>query len=117
MTKQKNSALSWVWETTLGLRVRLIVLILTTAIHSASAVLFALSCREVIDGAVSGDRHGLLVGASLLCALILAQLLLRYLNRNLEEMIRARLEIKLKSRVFSALLRKQYRDVTTYHSG
>ena len=117
MTKQKNSALGWVWETTLGLRVRLIVLILTTAIHSASAVLFALSCREVIDGAVSGDRHGMLVGASLLCALILAQLILRYLNRNLEEGIRARLEIKIKSRVFASLLRKQYRDVTTYHSG
>jgi len=117
VVKEKNGALTWVWETTLGLRLRLFVLIFTTAIHSASAVLFALACREVIDSAVAGDKAGMLVGATLLCALILAQLLLRYLNRNLEESIRARLEIKIKSRVFASLLRKQYRDVTAYHSG
>lgn len=113
----KETALKWVWNTTAGQRLRLLLLIATTALHSASAVLFALACREVIDSAAAQNKPGLYLAAGLLAGVILVQLVLRLVNRNLEEMIRARLEIKLKSRVFSALLRKQYRDVTAYHSG
>lgn len=115
--KSKETALKWVWNTTAGQRLRLLLLIITTALHSASAVLFALACREVIDSAVAQNKTGLYLAAGVLLGVILMQLFLRLINRNLEEMIRARLEIKLKSRVFSALLRKQYRAVTAYHSG
>lgn len=117
MEKQKHGALSWVYEASQGLRLRLIGLILTTAIYASSSVLFALACKEVIDRAGASDIRGVFVAAGALFGVIFAQLVLRWVNRNLEEYIRARLEVKLKSRVFSALLHKQYRGVTGYHTG
>ena len=115
--KNDQTALGWVWNATEGLRFRLLVLILSNAVFSAIVVLFALACRGIIDCAVAGDMAGMLRYASGLAAIILVQLGLRFLNYNLEEHLRARLEMKLKSRVFASILKKQYRAVSEYHSG
>lgn len=118
MEKQRNSgALGWVRQSTAGLRLRLLMLIVSKAIFSAIVVLFALFCRGIIDCAVAGDTAGMMRYALCLAAVILTQLVLRFLNNNLEEYLRARLEVKLKSRVFASVLKKQYRAASEYHSG
>ena len=118
MEKQNNSgALSWIWKTTSGRRLHLLVLILSNAVFSASAVVFALACRGIIDHAVAGELAGLMRYAVILSAVILVQLVLRFLNNNLQEHLRARLEVKIKSRVFAAVLNKKYQSVSEYHSG
>ena len=118
MEKQSNSkALGWVWRATSGLRLRLLLLVLSNAVFSAIVVLFALACRGIIDHAVARNLSDMVRYATCLAVIILAQLGLRFLNYNLEENLRARLEVKLKSRVFASVLKKQYHSVSEYHSG
>lgn len=95
----------------------MILLIIANASFAVCGVLFALISRGVIDGAVAGDRSALIHFALLLLGLILLQQLLRLIGRNLEEIIKARLEIGYKSNLFTKILHKDYNAVTAYHSG
>jgi ATP-binding cassette subfamily B protein len=95
----------------------MILLVLGNAAFAICGVGFALLSRSVIDGAVAGDKKTFIYFALLLLGVILLQLFLRLLCRNLEEMIKARLEKSYKSRLYSRLLYKDYASVSTYHSG
>ncbi|HNX93065.1 MAG TPA: ABC transporter ATP-binding protein, partial [Syntrophomonas sp.] len=95
----------------------MILLVLGNAAFAICGVGFALLSRSVIDGAVAGDKKTFIYFALLLLGVILLQLFLRLLCRNLEETIKARLEKSYKGRLFNRLLYKDYSAVSTYHSG
>jgi len=95
----------------------MILLVLGNAAFAICGVGFALLSRSVIDGAVAGDKKTFIYFALLLLGIILMQLFLRLLCRNLEETIKARLEKNYKGRLFTRLLYKDYASVSTYHSG
>ncbi len=108
---------SWLYQNTKPQLPRLALLVLANAAFAGCGVGFALISRDVIDGAVAGDKQTFIYFAFLLLGVIFLQLLLRLLSRNLEEIIKARLEISYKSRLFANLLRKDYVAVGKYHSG
>ena len=116
MKKQKPT---YLWLSRIAGRDRLCVwaLVLIQAALGGSSVLYAFLLRSIIDEAVAGRRDGLVHSALLLIALVLGQLLLRAMSRFLKEFGAADLENRLKKRLFSQLLRKDYAAVTAVHSG
>lgn len=80
-------------------------------------VYFALSSKGVIDAASRKDRSGLIFAALLLVGIILVQLFIKLVGNALEERVKARMEISFKSKLFKAILKKDYSLITAYHSG
>lgn len=73
--------------------------------------------KDVINGAVGGDLELLKKGALYLLFLILIQLFLKVFNSNIFERAKAKIEIKIRSRVFERILHKDYAKLSMHHSG
>ena len=95
----------------------MVLLIVANMLLAVSTVVFAITCREIIDGAVGGDRSRLYRGIALLLGVILTQLALRLFCNGLLEYTKARLEILFKDSLFSHLLQADYKQMTAYHCG
>ena len=93
------------------------ILLVAQAILGISSVFYALFLRDIINGAVAGDRRQFLSAVVAFALLICAQLLVRALARFLEEHTRATLENRFKKRLFSTLMEKDYAEVSAVHSG
>ena len=114
---KRESALRWLSRTAGIDKIYVGCLVLIQTLLGLSAVLYAFLLRSLIDAAVGHSREGLARSAFFLVALVLAQLLLRALNRFLQEFCVSDLENRLKKRLFSCLLRRDYAAVTAVHSG
>ena len=95
----------------------MVLLVVANMLLAVSTVVFAITCREIIDGAVGGDRSRLYRGIALLLGVILTQLALRLFCNGLLEYTKARLEILFKDSLFSHLLQADYKQMTAYHCG
>jgi len=115
--QQNRDILLWLYRNSKTQIPKMILLVLGNAAFAVCGVGFALLSRSVVDGAVAGDKKTFLYFALLLLGVILLQLFLRLLCRNLEETVKARLEMSYKSQLFSKLLYKDYAVVSVYHSG
>ena len=115
--EKRQSALLWLSRTAGKDKLYVGFLVLVQALLGFSGVLYAFLLRSLIDAAVGGSREGLVSSALFLVGLVLVQLLLRALTRYLKEYCASDLENRLKKRLFSCLLRKDYAAVTAVHSG
>ena len=115
--KDRNTTLRWLSMIAGPDKIWIAAFALVQAVLGGTSVLYAFLLRSLIDEAIAGSRDGLVRSALLLIGLVLGQLLLRALNRFLKEYSAADLENRLKERLFSQLLRKEYAAVTSLHSG
>ena len=117
--KGDGPTLRWIFRNSKKQFAPLAVLLLIQILLSVLTVLFALLCREILDSvsAPQKDLSRMLTFAGLLLGLVLFQFLLQLISRNMLERIKAKLEISLKSSLFSSILRKKYGEITGYHSG
>ena len=114
LTAQKP--LRWLWQASAGIRWEILLLLLANLISGVSGVALAWMMRGMIDSAVDRNLHGFVLHAILFVAIILAQLLLRAFVRWFKEHALSALENKLKQRLFSVLLDRDYAAVTAVHS-
>ena len=114
---KNTSALKWLFKNSKSQLSAMFFLILARCSITILGVVFALSSKSVIDSAVSRDLSGLVHSSSVLFAIILIQILLRFLGQNIETKMNARLQIQFKSRLFTSLIKKDYTSITAYHSG
>lgn len=115
--KKRDSALPWLSRAAGTDKIYVGCLVLVQVLLGLSGVLYAFLLRGLIDAAVARSREALVSNALFLVGLVLAQLLLRALNRFLQEYCASDLENRLKQRLFSCLLKKDYAAVTAVHSG
>jgi len=116
--KEKNRpALAWLWQVTGREKWILLVLTVLQAVGGGCGVATAWLMRGIIDGAVAGNRNRFWLYAGGLVALTVGELLLRAAIRTLTEYSKAGLENRLKDRLFTTLLHKDYGTVTATHSG
>ena len=113
----EKSALRWIFKTSKKYHLHIVFMIAANAVFSIISVVFALFCREIIDGAVSGDRNAVIHNGIWLGVIILAMLLFRLICNNLNEIIRAGLENEYRKHILSALTQKSFGEVSAYHSG
>ncbi len=99
----------------------MIALILSNVLFSALSVGFAFAVKLIIDGATSIDKelgkHNILIGAILICSIVLLQFVFRILINGLTEHIRGRLEMTFRSHIFGETLKKKYEKINEWHSG
>ncbi|MCR5201807.1 MAG: ABC transporter ATP-binding protein/permease [Lachnospiraceae bacterium] len=95
----------------------LIILMIGTCVFASTSAVFALTCRGIIDAAVSVNKAGIIKYGLLLAGIILVQLILRLSIRSQEEFVQARLEISFRKKILSAVMSKEYKDVSKFHSG
>ncbi|MCM1316171.1 MAG: ABC transporter ATP-binding protein/permease [Alistipes senegalensis] len=84
---------------------------------SASAVMFALNMRKVIDSAVSHNKTDFKLYAVILGAIIIFQILVRAVCRRINEKTKSSIENILKKRVYETILTRDYATITGYHTG
>jgi len=115
--KTKLSPIKWLLQTSKPERVKLIVLIVANAVFSVLSILFALAMKEVVDGAVDGNKSKLIAAAIAIGSIVLLQFAFRCIINGLTEHVRGKLEMRYKARVFSKILQKKHDKINVYHSG
>lgn len=112
-----SSSLKWLNEVTGKRKWEIIVLLIFQAVLGVLTVGYAMILREMIDAAVLKDREAFLVGVISFIGLVVLQIAIQAGGRFFEEDARSTLENRLKKRLFSTLLEKEYGSVTAVHSG
>ena len=113
---QKNGALLWLRKTTNTYRPMLILLTMFEIMVSLLGVCYALVMKQMVDHAVAKDSHGFVLGMMAFGLLVVIQLSLRMVTRQLSEAARSGMENTLKKNLFSALLKKDYGSICATHS-
>ena len=115
--KINRNTLKWLWHVTGNYKDGVAALFAVQVTFGLCGVASAMLFRALIDCAVGGQQTGFFLMALLLAGLFLGEDLLGVFNRFLYEWTRASLENRLKGRLFSCLLHKDYAAVTAVHSG
>ena len=107
------------WITrTLGNRKWMIVLVgVLQSLLAVCGIAFALAMKGAIDEAVRGNMPAFRQGVFQLVFLVLAQMVLYAVCRFLEEDTRAAVENRFRQKVFQGILRREYKEITGYHTG
>lgn len=115
--KHGIKTLFWLWCVTGKHKGGVAALFIIQATLGVCSVGSAMLFRALIDCAVGGQRTGFFEMALLLAVLFLGEDLLRAGSRFMYEWTRASIENRMKGRLFSCLLHKDYAAVTAIHSG
>ena len=108
--------LRWLWRASEGIRWEVLLLLIAEVVLGFSGVALAWMMREMIDSAVGRELRQFLLYALLFAGVIVMQLLLRAFERWFREHALSALENRLKQRLFSVLLDRDYAAVTAIHS-
>lgn len=117
---KKDSDLStakWIFGVSKGSWLFVFIYSVLSAALSFFGIMTAFGMRDVVNGATAGDLDLLKKGALFLLALVLLQLGLKVFNNNMFERAKAKIEIKIRSRVFEKIIQKDYSKLTSHHSG
>lgn len=96
---------------------KLVLLIIGNALFAVCGVLTAVFAKYIIDSAQAGDKTALFKNGVILAALILFQTALKVLCKSLEVRVQGKIEISIKTELFSKILKKDYEKITGIHSG
>lgn len=109
--------LKWLYARSKGQLWQIALIAVMRCILTVLGVNFALTSRYVIDAAVSKNIDGLVSSAIMLVTIIALQIVIRLLGQSLEVSVTARLNMNLRSHLFSSILKSDYSSQTAYHSG
>ena len=99
---------------------RIPALLLMSMVNAANAVLgvlFALGSRNIIDGAVSGDRRAFSVACFQQLCIIVGMILCLAVSRYLRDKLVTELDRDWKKNLLHKLLHADYAQASSYHSG
>jgi len=112
-----DSSLGWVAKMVKGSLAGILLLTACTGVTAFFSVILALVMRNAIDYAVALDRSEFLQWSGVFLGIILIQLLLRAVIRQVDESTRASLENRLKQHTYDNILHGTYSGLKAYHTG
>ncbi len=112
-----GKVLRYLNEVTGRLKINIIILSILSAADGIIGVLYALALRDMINTAVDGNLQAFLSAVITFVVLIIVQILLTMLSRTLRAYTRTSLINRIRDRLFSALLYRDYDSVISVHSG
>ena len=115
--QKKNDPAAWIWANTKKSHARLLIITIGHVIYSLCSVSSALVSKSIIDNAVNKDFPLVLKFCLMLLVLIALQLLLNMWLSWLRERVRSKTAIILRKRLLEALMKKDYSEVSSKHSG
>ena len=113
---QKNDALTWLRQETKKYRSFVILLTVLEILVSGLGVCYALVMKQMVDRTVAKDGQGFMMGMIGFSLLVLSQLIIRIITRQVSEYTRSGMENTLKRNLFASLLKKDYGSVSAIHS-
>lgn len=114
---KRRSALLWLVKKLKSRIPALVLLTLTSAFVALLGVAFALGTRDIINGAVEGDRAAFWRACAWQLGVILLSLGASALSRHLRDRLTAELDRDWKRDILHGLLHGDYAAVSAYHSG
>ena len=114
---KNRSALNWIIENSKKELFGLVLLIICDALFSVCSVSMAVFAKLIIDCAASKNKEELIKNAIILLCVIVLQISLKLLGKALEVRVSGKLEMKYKTRLFSSILKKDYLEISSFHSG
>ena len=115
--KSDSTVLKWIFGVSKGSWLFVFIYAVLSAALSFFGILTAYGMKNVVNGASLRDLDLLKSGAILLLILLSAQVLLLVFNSNMFERAKAKIEIKIRSRVFERIIHKDYAQLSKHHSG
>ncbi len=116
--KMKDKAtLKWLYDHSKAQLPVIVLLAVMRCCITVLGVIFALASKNVIDVAVQKDFDGFVRAAAFLAAVILSQIVLRLIGQAIEAHVGAKLKLRLRNSIFTAMLKKDYSAATSYHTG
>ena len=112
-----KGSLGWIFRHTKKYLWAVVLLAVMSGCVALGFILLALVSRRVIDIATGDASGGLIVNCGYLFGIILLQAILNILYSNVTVRVSGRIEIALKQDLFDALLQKQWRQISAFHSG
>lgn len=117
MKNNKGSITKWLFDIPLKYKLLLVLLSLTSMVTAAFSVSFAVSCKAVVDAAVSGNEDAFISSCVLAVLVVVGLLSFNALSRLLKGASEASLEQILRLRFLKRCLKKKYKHLSAYHSG
>ena len=110
-------SLSWLLKLNRFQNWRIVLLAVVHIFSALCGVAFAVMTSRVVDSALGGMGQEFKRAAAFLIGLGVTQILLAFFSKHLHADIVAGIDIHMKQTLFSAILKKDYRSVSGYHSG
>lgn len=111
------SAVRWIIKVSKGSWLFVFIYAVLSSALAYFGILTAYGTKDIVNGATSRNYDLLIHGTVLLLILVVSQIVLKILNNNIYERARAKIEIKIRSRVFNSILHKDYSQLSQKHSG
>ncbi len=111
-----DKEVKWLYDIADTKKRYVVVLIMLQTLLSVSGVIYALLLRNAIDEAVAKNRDGFFLYVEIIIGVVVLQIMIRALDRYLEEYLRTSIENACKEVVFRNILKKDYESVTNQHS-
>ena len=102
-----SKELKWLYKITDKKKRYVGVLIIIQTLLSVSGVIYALLLRDVIDEAAKQNTKGFFFYLGLIIGMVALQIILRAVDRYMEEYLRTRMENAFKERLFMQILKKE----------
>lgn len=113
---KEKSTHTWLKKVTKKYRFFVVLLTVFEIIMSGLGICYALVMKQMVDRAVVKDSHGFVMGMIGFGMLVLGQLMIRIITRQISEYTRSSMENTLKQRLFQSILIKDYGSVSLKHS-
>ena len=113
---KEKSTHTWLKKVTKKYRFFVGLLTVFEIIVSGLGICYALVMKQMVDRAVVKDSHGFVMGMIGFGMLVLGQLMIRIITRQISEYTRSSMENTLKQRLFQSILIKDYGSVSLKHS-
>ncbi|MBO5955459.1 MAG: ABC transporter ATP-binding protein [Clostridia bacterium] len=112
-----KTTLMWIYSHSKAQLLSILILAILRCSLTVLGVMFALTSQVVIDAAVAKNLDGLIAAAIKLLTIIVLQIAIRLVGQATEARIGARLRLRFRNNIFTALLKKDYQAITAYHTG
>lgn len=114
---KNNEALRWLLSISKKQIYKLVILVVTNSVFSACLVAVAFLSKGLVDNAANGNRDEMIKYMVLISAVVVFRLILNSIYKALDENTRLKLEMTMKSGMVSAIIKKDYKKITSFHSG
>ncbi len=107
----------WLRKELRAYRTPVVLLACMGALATLFSLVFAYLVRYLINSATGGESSLLLTFALIVLGVMLLRITLQTLSGYFAEKLRAKMTVDLRGRVFHKILRSNYAQIQTYHSG
>lgn len=114
---RKIKTWKWIYQRSKSQLSSMILLLISNGVLAVSSVSMALICKQIVDSAVASNAGELKGNIVLLAGVILLWLFAWILGRWTEDRMGVRLTISYQRHMLESILKKEYKEVSAYHSG